>query len=136
MRKRSIGIFLFLLTVILLALNLSMTGAAIGTQTFVPLNLIAIAVFIIGLVLMARRDRNYAQEILDQRRFVDSPREYMSIARKMGYPLVEGYKEGTRVLNRDRKGVLTVIPNHKITNRGTCRSILEALATGEPNFRR
>ena len=53
----------------------------------------------------------------------------------MGYVLREGYKEGTRVYKGNE--VLTVIPNHrKMAGRGTAKSILEALATGESSFRK
>jgi len=53
----------------------------------------------------------------------------------MGYTLVEGYKEGTRVYKGNE--VLTVIPKHaRIESRGTIKSILEALASGESSFRK
>jgi hypothetical protein len=84
---------------------------------------------------VTHQDRNYAQEILNQRRYVDDTRELKKIAKKMGYTLMEGYKEGTRVY--DGESVLTVIPNHrKIGGKGTAKSILEALATGESSFRK
>ena len=84
---------------------------------------------------MLQGERNYAQEILDRRAYVDDTRELKRIARKMGYDLDEGHKEGTRVYRGGQ--VLTVIPHHrKIQGRGTLKGILESLATGESSFRK
>jgi len=136
MNKKRITGFAFIVLAIGITLsNISITGAVIGTSISNSLSLAAIVFLIIGLVLTFQRDRNYAQEILDQRRYVDDTRELKKIARKMGYTLMEGYKEGTRVYSGNE--VLTVIPNHrKIGGKGTAKSILEALATGESSFRR
>ena len=136
MNKKRITGFAFIVLAIGITLsNISITGAVIGTSISNSLSLAAIVFLIIGLVLTFQRDRNYAQEILDQRRYVDDNRELKKIARKMGYTLMEGYKEGTRVYSGNE--VLTVIPNHiKICWKGTAKSILEALATGESSFRR
>ena len=134
-KKRFIGLALIAISLIIIVSNAGITGAVIGISSSNSLSLIAIAFFVIGLILISQRERNYAREILEQRRYVDDTRELKKIARKMGYSLMEGYKEGTRVYNRNE--VLTVIPNHrKIEGRGTVKSILEALATGESSFRK
>tara|TARA_Y100000034_G_scaffold131854_1_gene193511 strand:+ start:127 stop:561 length:435 start_codon:yes stop_codon:yes gene_type:complete len=79
-----------------------------------------------------KRDSNYAQHILDDDKYVDNPTEMKSIARDSGYSLDKGAKEGTNVLKGTE--IITVIPGHKI-KRGTSRSILQALASGNSNFR-
>ena len=135
MKRRDIGLFLILAGIVLSVANVSITGAVIGTPQSNSLSLVVVILFVIGLVLMSRRDKNYAQEILDQRLYVDDTRELKKIARKMGYSLMEGYKEGTRVYNGNE--VLTVIPNHrKIEGKKTVKSILEVLATGGSSFRK
>ncbi len=134
-KKRFIGLAFIAISLIIIVSNASITGAVIGTSSSNSLSLVAIIFFVAGLVLMSQRDRNYAQEILEQRRYVDDTRELKKIARKMGYNLMEGYKEGTRVYKGNE--VLTVISNHrKIEGKGTVKSILEALATGESSFRK
>lgn len=134
-KKRVVGFVFIALAIGITASNFSITGAVIGTSISNSLSLIATAFLVVGLILMSYQDRNYAQEILDQRRYVDDTRELKKIARKMGYNLIEGNKEGTRVYSGNQ--VLTVIPNHrKIQGRGTVKSILEALATGESSFRK
>ena len=115
--------------------SVSLTGAAIKNVFSGSNGLTAVILFLIGLVLISGRERNYAREILDQRKYVEDTRELKKIARQMGYELIEGYKEGTRVYNG--KEVVTVIPNHrKISGRGVVRGILESLAMGESSFRK
>ena len=134
-KKQFLGLVFVVISLIVLISNFSITGAVIGTSSSNSLSLIAVIFLVVGLALVSQRERNYAQEILEQRRYVDDTRKLKKIARKMGYSLMEGYKEGTRVYNRNE--VLTVIPNHrKIEGRGTVKSILEALATGESSFRK
>ncbi len=81
---------------------------------------------------MSSKDRNYAQEIIDNRKSINKPRDLIKIAKKMGYRLEKGYREGTRVYSQEN--VITNIP-HKITS-GVRKSVLEALASGESNFRK
>ncbi|MEK6914632.1 MAG: type II toxin-antitoxin system HicA family toxin [Nanoarchaeota archaeon] len=134
-KKRFIGLILIVMSLIILVSNVKITGAVIGAPISTSINFIAITLLVVGLILTSQRERNYAQEILEQRRYVDDTRELKKIARKMGYSLIEGYKEGTKIYNENE--VLTVIPNHrKIEGRGTVKSILEALATGESSFRK
>ena len=133
-KKRITGYVFIVLAIGIILSNISITGAVIGTSISNSLSLVAVVFLIVGFILTFQRDRNYAQEILDQRKYVDDTRELKKIARRMGYTLMEGYKEGTRVYSGDE--VLTVIPNHrKIGEKETARSILEALATGESSFR-
>lgn len=81
--------------------------------------------------------KNYAKKILESGRYVNSNRELKRIAKREGYILEDGYREGTIVLHPSNRRVVTVIPNHKTINcRDTIKSILEALATGESSFRR
>ena len=135
MNKKQIGFILVLLFVVITISNVTINGAAIGTPVSNSLSLISVVFFVVGLTLMLQRERNYAREILDQRRYVYDTRELRSVAKRMGYTLVDGFKEGTRVYNGNQ--VLTVIPHHRhIQGRGTVKSILEALATGESSFRR
>lgn len=134
-QKRILGFSLIVIAIVTIISNVSVTGAVIGTSISNSLNLIAVVLFIIGIILTTSKDRNYAQEILDQRRYVDDTSELKRIARQMGYTLEEGYNEGTRVYKG--KTVLTVIPHHRrIQGRGTVKGILEALASGESSFRR
>ena len=134
-KERFLGLFFVVISLLILISDVSITSAVIGTTSSNSLSLIAIVFLAIGLILISQRERNYAREILEQRRYVDDTRELKKIARKMGYSLMEGYKEGTRVYNGNE--VLTVISNHrKIEGKGTVKSILEALATGESSFRR
>ena len=88
----------------------------------------------VGTLLFFAQKGNYAQKILDDRKYVDKTNELKSVARDMGYKLDPGYNEGTRVYKDNQ--VITVIPNHRTVSRGVSQSILEALATGLPNFRR
>lgn len=135
MNNKLIGSIFILISIGLTISNFTITGAVIGTSSSNSLSLVAIAFLIIGLILTLQRERNYAQEILEQRKYVDDTRELKRIAGKMGYTLIDGYKEGTRVYKGNE--VLTVIPHHrKIEGKGTVRSILEALATGESSFRK
>lgn len=134
-KKRIIGFVFIVLAIGITLSNVSITGAVVGTSISNSFSLVAVIFLIFGFILTFQRDRNYAQEILDEGKYVDDTRELKKIARIMGYTLMEGYKEGTRVYNRNE--VLTVIPNHrKIGGKGTAKSILEALATGESSFRR
>jgi hypothetical protein len=134
-KKRITGFVFIVLAIGITISNISITGAVIGVTISNSLSLVSIILLVVGLILVTHQDRNYAQEILNQRRYVDDTRELKKIAKKMGYTLMEGYKEGTRVY--DGESVLTVIPNHrKIGGKGTAKSILEALATGESSFRK
>jgi len=133
--KKSLGLVTVVISSIGLILNKSITGAVIGTTVSNSVSLIAIALFIVGLTLMASKDRNYAQEIIDKGAYMDDTNELRKIARRMGYDLQEAKREGTRVYSG--KAVVTVIPRHrKIQGRETQKSILEALATGESSFRK
>jgi len=132
-RKRFIGLVLIGISLVMIASNVSITGAVIGTSITNSISFVAIVLLVVGLILTSQREINYAREILEQGRYVDDTKELKKIARKMGYNLMEGYKEGTRVYSGHE--VLTVIPNHrKIGGKGTAKSILEALATGESSF--
>ena len=134
-KKRVVGLVFIVLAIGITVSNLNINGAVIGKSVSNSLSLIAAVFLVIGLILMSYRERNYAQEILDQRRFVDDTRELKRVARKMGYNLVGGHKEGTKVYSGDQ--VLTVIPHHrKIEKKGTVYSILEALATEKSSFRK
>lgn len=136
MNKKRIAGFIFIFVAIAIIIsNLSITGAVIGKAISNSLSLIAAIFLIVGIVLATYKGRNIAQEILDTGRYVDSTKYLKKVARKMGYELKEGYKEGTKVCDGDV--VITIIPNHrKIRARGTSISILEALATGQSSFRR
>jgi|TARA_Y100000310_G_C20586980_1_gene765940 hypothetical protein len=134
--KKILGISFILLGVIISVSNLSITGAVIGSSLSNYFSFLAIAFLLVGvLLMMASRDRNYAQEILDRGVYENRTRKLKKIARKMGYELEGGHKEGTRVYNDET--VLTVIPHGKeVHGTGTQKSILEALATGISSFRR
>jgi hypothetical protein len=134
--KRILGVGLLVISIIIIFANKVITGAVIGTNISNSLSFVAVFLFIVGLVLtITIKKPNYAQEILQSGRFVDKTNDLKKIARKMGYTLDEGHKEGTRIY--DGEDILTVIPNHrKINARGTVKSILEALASGESSFRR
>lgn len=138
MKKIVVGFVLILFSIGLTIFNSTgITGAVIGTPLGNSISFLAAVCFILGLVLMTYelRRKNYAEEILKQGRYVDDTRELKSIARKCGYRLDEGHREGTRIIKDDGE-VLTVIPNHRrIEGRGTVRGILKALATGESTFR-
>ena len=132
---RSIGFFLVVVASVSFTFRKSITGAVIGTNYTGVVNLISIAMLIVGIVLMSSKDRNYAQEIIDKGAYMDDTNGLRKIARRMGYDLQEAKREGTRVYSG--KAVVTVIPRHrKIQGRGTQKSILEALATGESSFRK
>ena len=136
MKRRVFGFVLVIISIVLTLFNSTITGAVIGSNLSNYSNFFASLCFVVGLILMSNGGkRNIAEEMLKQRRYVDNTRELKGIARKMGYILVDGYKEGTRVCRGDE--VITVIPNHrKVSGRGTIVSILEALSTGESSFRR
>ena len=137
-KKIIIGIILAILGIVLIInsqiriLEISLSPS--GTE--VNINLITgIALLIFGVILMHNGGRNYAKEALDNRKYVDNPKEMLSIAKKLGYELRESSKEGKKVYNG--KQVIATIPtNHARISKGASRSILEALATGESSFRR
>jgi len=134
-KKRIFGLSFITLAVVIIILNAKITGAFVGTVFSNSLSFAALIFFVVGILLFFEKQKNYAQEVLESRRYVDKTGELKRIAREMGYELVEGYREGTRVLKGDK--VLTVIPKGKRVNgKGTIISILEAMATGESNFRR
>jgi|TARA_Y100000031_G_C8140395_1_gene347293 hypothetical protein len=135
-KKQISGIISIIASFLIVTLNINITGAVIGSSLSNYLSILAIAFFVVGIGLfITSRDRNYAQEYLDKRKYVSSTRILKSIARKMGYNLIEGFKEGTRVYNGNN--VLNVIPNSReVKGKGTSKSILESLATGISNFRK
>ena len=134
-KKRVIGFILVIIAIAILISNVAITGAVIGTNTSNSLSLIAVILLVVGLILMSRRDRNYAQESLDNGRYTSNTRELKRMARKMGYDLVESNREGTKVYKG--RNVITIIPNHRnVEGRGTVKRILEALASGESTFKR
>lgn len=134
-KKRILGIALIILSSAVIISNINITGAVIGSPLLISLNLIAVALFIIGIILTIYESKNYAREILERRRYIDDPREMMKIARKCGYTLDKGHREGAKVYNGDN--IITVIPtNHPRIDKRVSNSILEALATGESSFRK
>jgi membrane-bound ClpP family serine protease len=93
---------------------------------------------IVGIVLLFAKkydkgSPSFAQRIIDKNKYIERPEEMKSVARDSGYILDKGAREGTNVLKGTE--IITVIPGHKI-KRGTSRGILEALASGESNFRK
>ncbi len=137
-KKRTIGILFITISILIAFSNLTIVGAVIGARASNSLSWITIVFFVIGVLLVVREsevETNYAQQILDRNKYVPNPREMIKIARKSGeYELVGGHKEGTRVYYGDK--VLTIIPNHGTISKGTSKSILESLATGESSFRK
>ncbi|MBU2523080.1 MAG: hypothetical protein KKE23_02200 [Nanoarchaeota archaeon] len=78
---------------------------------------------------------NEASRALNEKRIYTKRKDLIWLSNKCGYDLMEGAKEGTRVL--DQKGdVLTVIPEHPDCNRNTAKEIMFALATGESSYRK
>ena len=71
-----------------------------------------------------KKERNYAQEILDRGTYLERPQEIISLAKQMGFIPQEGYREGTRICNKDGN-VITVVPNHRTIVQGTGRGILK-----------
>jgi len=136
-KKRILGFSLVLIgAVLIITSQTQILGAVIGlNQISSSVGLIVGLVFVgVGTLLFFAQKGNYAQKILDDRKYVDKTNELKSVARDMGYKLDPGYNEGTRVYKDNQ--VITVIPNHRTVSRGVSQSILEALATGLPNFRR
>lgn len=113
--------------------NLTIIGAVIGAGASNSLSWIAIAFFIVGIVLLVEREGNLAQRVRESGTVITKPKKMKSIARKMGYEIKEA-REGSKVLDYEGKP-LTVIPKHDFS-RGTYRGIITALATGESSFRR
>ncbi len=138
-KKRIAGFaFIFVATGIIFS-NTKLTGAAIGSPISNSFNLVAVVLLVIGLILASQKDNlkygNYAYQILESKKYVDNVNELKKIARRSGYTLREGFREGTKVYD-DNEQIITVIPNHKrIGGKGTSKSILEALASGESNYR-
>jgi len=81
------------------------------------------------------KEKNIAQEVLDNRGVIESSKILKSVATQMGYDLKTGSKEGLRVLDYEGN-LITVIPNHKKINNNTSRGILKDLASGESSFRK
>ena len=68
MRKKKImGLFFILISTIIVASNFRITGAITGSPFSDSLSLVAVVFFILGLILVSYRDRNYAREILEKR---------------------------------------------------------------------
>ena len=139
-KRKLIGIISIIIgTVILINSQTTLLGVSLSPGGANNFSLIAGLAFVgVGIVLLfskkyTKGDSDYAQHILDDGKYVDNPIEMKSIAKDSGYSLDKGAKEGTNVLKGTE--IITVIPGHKI-KRGTSRSILEALASGNSNFRK
>src|SRR3989344_4055894 len=92
-----ISIVLGLLLTINSQINLPGVSLSPGISENIS-SIIGLFFVIIGaLTLMSRRGPEYAQEILDTNRYIDNPKEMERIAKKSGYRLEDGYKEGTKV---------------------------------------
>jgi len=136
-KKRILGFVFIILSIGITISNITTTGAVIGTSLSNYFSIVAIVLLIVGIILISSRDRNYAQEILDNKRYVDKEKEIKSIAKKMGYYIEEAHREGTKVYNEKGGDIITVIPHHRRgIKKGTSRNILEALASGESNFKK
>lgn len=136
MEKRKIlGIVLFLIGGFLIFNSFSgMTGFVVAENIEKNISsIIGLMLVIGGIVLFVRgKEGNLALEIKKSGAIITNPKKLRKISNKMGY---EGrlVKEGYQVLNNGRP--LTVIPNHNIST-GVYRSIINALSTGESNFRK
>ena len=83
------------------------------------------------------KEGNLAKQLLENGAIVQDSKKLRKIAKKVGKQ--EGYfgrevEEGYQILNKNKKP-LTVIPRHNISA-GVYRSIMNALVTGESNFRK
>lgn len=120
--KKSLGIIFIFLSIIISVSNLNLTGAIIGSSLSNSFSFIAAAFLVVGVLLIMAGRKDY------------NSRELMKIARKSGYEIKTGYKEGTRVYNDGK--VLSVIPNHRKISLGVQKKVLEALLTGISSFRK
>ena len=79
---------------------------------------------------------NEAGELLKQRRILTRREELLRLAKRCNYIIGEERKEGTLIMSKDEKIIITVIPKSNNINRGTAISIMETLATGKSSFRK
>ena len=131
--KRIFGILFITISILIAFSNLTIIGAVIGMRASDSLSWIAIAFFVVGIVLLVEREGNLALKVKESGAVITDPKKLKKIARKMSYDL-RGVREGTQVLNYDGRP-LTVIP-HRRFGTGTYYNIITALATGESSFRR
>lgn len=137
---------MFIIGVFLLASSESgITGNVISERVSAVSSIFSLMLVIGGvLVFMTEREKkegglekNLAREILQNKQIILDPRKLRKIANKIAKQ--QGYsgrevKEGYQILDANGNP-LTVIP-HKNISRGVYYSIMEALATGESNFRK
>ncbi len=134
MIKKIIGGILILASLAFL-INQNFTGAIIGTS-YISFNLVALAAFIIGIILFIHEigvKKNLAAQILKSGAIIDDPKKILKIARKMGYDEGREVKEGYQILSHNHP--ITVVPHHHLSP-GVSRNILKTLSSGESNFRR
>ena len=79
---------------------------------------------------------NEAGELLKQRRILTRREELLRLAKRCNYIIGEERKEGTLIMSKDEKIIITVIPKSNNINRGTAISIMETLAAGKSSFRK
>jgi hypothetical protein len=127
-KERFFGIVFILFSFFVLSLNLNFTGAVVGVSSG-SLNFIAIIFLVVGSALLIHENK---LEKLISHKFIDDPRRIKQIAQKMGYHDGREVKEGYQILKKGKP--LTVIPRHHIS-KGVYHSIMNALSTGESNFR-
>jgi len=158
--KRGLGIGLLFVGIFLIATNKTITGNAIGIKEQDSLGIFGIIIFILGISLITISNRsglerhilpyetihqgnntyppeekNYAQEIIDNKKTLDRSKDLLKIAGKMGYEIKGGYREGIRVIDSEGK-TITAIPTHRKINPHTSRDILKALATGNSTLKK
>jgi hypothetical protein len=137
-RKTAVGLFFLFLGAVSIVYDIRLTGAVIGGGFFSGIGTIGILSFILGGVMLVMGSNKYetrARQLYNSGGFYENPNDLTRLARKMGYVLETGHKEGTKVLHQGMP--ITVIPNHpRIKAKGTGRSILEALLNRESSLRR
>jgi hypothetical protein len=142
MKKRALGLSLIVLGLIILfskplssITGFTIASEALGAVKDIWIYVIGLGMMIVGVGLInLSKYEVRARQLYESGGYMQSTRDLIKLARKMGYEIEEGHREGTRVISRG--DVLTVIPNHRTINAiGTGRGILEAILTGVSNFR-
>ncbi len=134
-KEKILGMALILISFLIISLNISLTGAIIGSFRSDYPSIMALAIFIVGIILFLeenRLERNLASDILKKGGVITDPKEIIHIAVKSGYHGRE-VKEGYEVLDKYGKP-LTVIP-HRHISKGVSKEIIKTLATGKSKFK-
>jgi hypothetical protein len=79
-------------------------------------------------------EKTLAQKIKESGKVINKPNEIVHIAKKSGYVIGDGVREGTPVYDKSGNYII-VIPRHNVSG-GVYHNIINELASGKSNFRK